>query len=89
MATEKTFEVTIPPDVDPAEGFAMAREKAGGVGIALEGTSEQGTFSGTAEGTYRREGDRLRFEVRKKPFFVSWGMVESGLKKVFGEVTTS
>jgi len=89
MATEKTFEVTIPPDVDPEQGFAMAREKAGGVGITLDGDTENGTFSGAAEGVYRRRGDRLRFEVHKKPFFVSWGMVESGLKKVFGEVTTS
>ena len=89
MASEKTFEVTIPADVDPEAGFRLARDKAGEVGITLAGDTETGTFSGTAEGTYTRDGDRLRFEVNKKPFFVSWGMVESGLKKVFGDVTTA
>ena len=34
-------------------------------------------------------GDRLVFEVKKKPFFVTWSMVESGLRKVFGDVTVS
>jgi hypothetical protein len=89
VASEKIFDVTIPEGVDPERGFKLAREKAGGVGITLEGDTENGTFSGTAEGVYRREGDRLRFEVTKKPFFVTWTMIESGLKKMFGDVTTA
>lgn len=87
MAT-KIFEVTIPGDIDPEEGFAEAREKAGGVGITLDGDTEQGTFNGAAAGTYKREGDRVRFEVSKKPFFVTWSMIESGLRKVFGDVAS-
>ena len=89
MATEKIFEVTYPDTGDAEGGFELVRTKAGGVGITLEGDDQQGTFSGTAEGTYRREGDRLRFEVQKKPFFVSWSMIESGMRRIFGDVTTT
>ena len=89
MATEKIFEVTMPADAEPEKGFELIRKKANGVGITLDGDSDHGTFSGTAEGAYQRDGDRLRFEVQKKPFFVSWSMVENGMRKIFGEVTVS
>jgi len=84
LTTPKVFEVTVPDGTDPAAGFTLARQKAGGVGITLTGDTERGTFSGTAAGTYRRDGAKLTFEVTEKPFFVTWKMIESGLNKVFG-----
>ena len=84
---KRTYEVPIPPDVDPEEGLAEAREKARGVGITITGDTESGTFTGSAKGTYERHGDVLQFRVDKKPMIVTWGMVEKGLKKVFGSVT--
>jgi len=84
LATPKVFEVTVPDGTDPAAGFELARKKAGGVGITLTGDTESGTFTGTAAGTYKRDGSKLTFEVTEKPFFVSWNMIESGLNKVFG-----
>ncbi len=89
MTTPKVFEMTVPDGTDPEAGFELARKKAGGVGITLEGDTEAGTFSGAAAGTYKRDDAKLVFEVTEKPFFVSWGMIESGLKKMFGDVSVS
>ena len=86
MAT-RAFLVEIPADVDPAEGLEQARAKAKGVGITITGDTDRGTFSGAASGTYQRQDRSLRFEVEKKPFVVTWGMIERGLEKVFGRVT--
>ncbi|MDJ0521204.1 MAG: hypothetical protein QNJ90_03940 [Planctomycetota bacterium] len=86
MAQVKTYEVLIPAGMDHEDGLVEAKEKASGVGITLDGDTDKGTFSGTAAGTYRREGDRLHFQITKKPFFISWGMIESQLRKVFDDV---
>ena len=77
---KRTYEVPIPEGVEPEEGLAEAREKASGVGITIKGDTESGSFSGAASGSYERHGDVLRFHV-------TWGMIEKGLAKVFGDVT--
>lgn len=84
---KRTYEVPIPQGVEPEAGLAEAREKARGVGITLTGDSESGSFSGAAQGSYERLGSALRFRIDKKPMIVSWGMIEKGLQKVFGDVT--
>ncbi|MDJ0974688.1 MAG: hypothetical protein QNJ98_09540 [Planctomycetota bacterium] len=84
---KRTYEVPIPQGVEPEEGLAEARDKASGVGITIKGDTESGSFSGAASGSYERHGDVLRFQVDKKPFIVTWGMIEKGLAKVFGDVT--
>ena len=89
MASPRVYEVTVPEGISVEEGFAEAQKEAKKVGITIHGDTEGGSFSGTASGSYKRDGDHLRFEVEKKPFFVSWKMVESGLRKVFGDFKTA
>ena len=82
MPSSATFSAetsTGPADVDAAVA-----------GVELDGAvafGGAGTFSGAASGTYQRQDRSLRFEVEKKPFVVTWGMIERGLEKVFGRVT--
>ena len=84
--TNKTYEVEVPEGVSLEQGLADARAKARGVGIALVGDTGGGTFSGTADGRYEVDGRRLRLVVTRKPSFVPWTLVETGLKLVFGEL---
>lgn len=86
MADGRTYEVDVPDGISLEQGLADARAKARGVGIALVGGIGGGSFSGTAEGRYEVEGRRLRLVVTKKPSFVPWALVESGLRQVFGDV---
>ena len=86
MAAEKIYEVKVPADVSLEQGLAQAREKARTVGIQIEGDVTGGTFAGPAQGRYTVDGHTLRLEVEKKPAFVPWALVETGLKRVFGEV---
>ncbi len=88
MAAPKIYEVDLPEGVTPAEGLDQARAKARGAGIRIEGDESGGTFGGTAEGRYTVSERRLRLEVRKKPAFVPWSLVEKGLRQVFGDVRT-
>jgi len=87
VAETKVFEVEVPAGTSVEDGLSLAREKARGVGIALEGDATGGTFTGAAEGRYQVDGRRLRLTVSRKPTFVPWAFVESGLRKVFGSVT--
>ena len=84
---KRVYGVPVPPDVEPSEALAEAQDKAKGVGITISGNTESGTFSGVASGTYEVHGNTLRFAVDKKPMIVSWGMIEKGLTKVFGNFT--
>lgn len=79
----KTFSFPIPSDRSAADLLAQAQQQARDNGIALEGDESTGRFRGTAEGTYRVDGDTLHLEVTKKPGLVPWGLVESALKSVF------
>lgn len=61
-----------------------ARTRAGKAGITLEGDVREGTFHGAAEGRYVVEGRLVRLEVERKPSFVPWSLIESGLRRTFG-----
>ena len=82
----KSYQVDLPEDVTPEQGLELVRSKAGQVGIRIEGDALQGTFAGMAEGRYSLEDRRLVLTIEKKPAIASWGMVRSGLVKVFGDV---
>lgn len=87
MAQSMVYEVEMPADVSLEDGLAEAQAKARGAGISLVGDTGSGVFEGVASGRYQVEGRRLRLEVDKKPVFVTWALVEMGLKQVFGNVT--
>jgi hypothetical protein len=71
------------------DGLAEAQAKARGAGISIEGGVEGGIFHGVAEGRYSVEGRTLCLQVEKKPAFVTWGLVEMGLRQVFGDVNVA
>lgn len=48
--------------------------------IVLSGNEQQGRFTGLFEGSYRVIGEYASIEITKKPIFVSWSMVNKGLK---------
>ena len=82
----KSYEVDLPEGMTPEEGLELVRSRAGQVGIRIEGNPAGGTFAGMAEGRYTLAGKCLVLTVEKKPPIASWGMVRSGLVRVFGEV---
>jgi len=83
VSQARTFEIEVPGE-EPAESvLSRAREAARGAGIAMTGDAQRGSFRGTAEGTYEVTGRTIRIAVAQKPAFVSWGMVESSLRRVF------
>lgn len=83
--SSKTFEIPVADGASTEEIVGRARDAARGAGIALTGDESAGRFEGTATGTYRvdLESRTIHVEVTDKPSFVPWGMVESGLRKVF------
>jgi hypothetical protein len=83
VAEPRTFEFAVADGKTPEDLLAQARQQARGAGIALAGDATQGTFRGTAAGTYTVVGRTLRVEVTDKPGFVPWGMVEGALKRLF------
>jgi hypothetical protein len=84
MAESKVFEFPVETGASPDAVLGRAKERARGAGIVLHGDTSEGTFRGTAEGTYRVEGDVLKVEVRSKPAMVPWRMVENALRRMFG-----
>jgi hypothetical protein len=85
MSQPRTFAIHVPEDVEPSDILARARDAAKRSGIEIAGDDTAGRFTGAAEGTYRVDGDArlLSIEVVRKPAFVPWSMVESGLRKAF------
>lgn len=81
---EKTFEFEVPEDTSAETLMEQARVRARQAGITIEGDASAGSFRGTAEGRYTVEGRTVRVEVEKKPAFVPWSLIETGLRKTFG-----
>jgi hypothetical protein len=84
MSEGRSFEFQVAEGKTASDVMAQARSKARQVGIALVGDETQGRFEGTAVGRYTVEGRTLKVEVEKKPAFVPWRVIESGLGKLFG-----
>jgi len=81
--SDKTFEFAVPAETTAEQMMSAARTRAREVGITIEGDATSGTFVGTAEGRYEVDGRTVRIAVEKKPAFVPWSMVESGLRRTF------
>ena len=81
MGTPRAFEVTIPSGIPFEEGFAETKSRGAKYGIRVEGTSTSGELTGVAQGRYLRKGRQLTVWVEKKPLFITWGMIEAGLRR--------
>jgi hypothetical protein len=49
-------------------------------GVDFQGDTRKGIFSGLISGSYRIEGHKINVIIVSKPFFLSWGQVNSQLK---------
>ena len=83
MSEARTFTFEVAEGKTAGDVMAKSKSKARQVGIALVGDEAGGRFEGTAEGRYVVEGRTLKVEVVKKPAFVPWRVIESGLGKMF------
>lgn len=48
--------------------------------LVVSGNSRRGRFSGVFEGSYSVEGDAASIVINRKPVFVSWSLVDKGLR---------
>lgn len=84
MSDTRTFEFTVPDERSADALMDQARSKARDVGIVIRGDGAGGDFQGAAQGRYVVAGRTVTVEVEKKPAFVPWKLIESGLRKMFG-----
>jgi hypothetical protein len=75
MARKFTFTLRGDPAVKLEQIKAAARK-----GVNFQGDTKRGTFSGLISGSYRIEGHKIDVIIKSKPFFLSWGQVDSQLK---------
>jgi hypothetical protein len=84
MSEGRVYEFQVAAGRTAEDLMAQAKGKARDVGIAIAGDATGGRFEGTAEGRYVVDGRVLRVEVDRKPAYVPWRIVESGLRRMFG-----
>lgn len=48
--------------------------------IMVSGDSNKGWFTGLFEGTYNIDGDEASIVITRKPIFLSWNLVDQGLR---------
>ena len=63
------------PEVIIEKVCTLAQDK-----IMLSGNGSTGWFTGAFEGTYSINGNDASINITRKPIFVSWSMVNEGLK---------
>ena len=81
MARE--FEVDL--SVEPTEMIGKVQEMAAAGKLDFEGDTSTGSFGVRGvKGNYRIEGQKVKIEINKKPWYVPWGKVEGKLKEYFG-----
>jgi hypothetical protein len=48
--------------------------------LVVSGNDNRGNFTGTFEGNYTVKGDEAAIEITRKPHFVSWSIIDQGLR---------
>lgn len=78
----KRFEIRIA--AEPERLIEHFRQSAIEHKFEFVGDESAGRFSGMGiEGAYEIHGDRLVLTIHNKPFFLSWMLVEAGVKDYF------
>jgi hypothetical protein len=70
-----SYHIRRKPDAVINKVCALAQDK-----LIVSGTSLRGKFSGMFEGNYSVAGEEASIEITRKPMFVSWSLVDQGLK---------
>ncbi len=79
----KQFEVDL--SVEPTVMIEKVQEMADEGKLDFEGDITNGSFGVRGvKGTYRIEGQKVKIEINKKPWYFPWGKVEGKLKEYFG-----
>jgi hypothetical protein len=72
---EFNYQLSREPEVIIEKVCALAQDK-----IMVSGTRSKGWFTGAFEGTYAVNGKDASIKITRKPIFVSWSVVNEGLK---------
>jgi hypothetical protein len=77
----KTFVTTFSGNA--SELISKAKNAAANSGVDFNGDEHGGTFSGKGvEGYYKVNGKNVEITVTSKPLTISWGLIESAVKKL-------
>lgn len=79
----RSFQFPLEERVDVAAVLRLARMRASSAGIDMTGDETEGTFEGTAVGTYRVADGVVHVDVEEKPMFIPWPIIESQLRQAF------
>ncbi len=63
------------PEVVINKVCTLAQDK-----LMVSGSESEGFFTGAFEGTYAVAGEQASIMITRKPMFVSWSLVDKGLK---------
>jgi hypothetical protein len=74
-AMEFTYNLRRDPEAILEKVCALAQDK-----VIVSGNGSNGWFTGAFEGTYRVKGNDASIKITRKPIFVSWSLVNEGLK---------
>jgi hypothetical protein len=69
------YRIQSPPDTVLAKVCALAQDR-----LMVSGSDQKGWFTGAFEGTYSVDGRDASIVITRKPMFVSWSLVDKGLK---------
>ena len=72
---EFTYNLTKDPEAILEKVCALAQDR-----IMVSGNGSKGWFTGAFEGTYSVSGKDASIKITRKPIFVSWSLVNEGLK---------
>lgn len=77
-------EFVFPLQMDAENLIRQAKETVERYGGHWQGDESSGRFSGQGlEGEYRIDDQKLHLWIVKKPFFLSWSMIDSALNQLF------
>ncbi len=72
---EFKYEIRRKPDMVLNQVCSLAQDK-----LVVSGDQHNGEFSGLFDGFYSVDGAEASITIRRKPVFVSWKMVDQGLR---------
>jgi len=77
---EFSYRLQRSPDAVLNKVCALAQDK-----VVVSGSNAKGQFTGMFEGTYSVDGEQASITIHHKPIFVSWEVVNQGLKYLVAE----
>ncbi len=77
---EFSYRLQRSPDAVLNKVCTLAQDK-----IVVSGSNYEGQFTGMFKGSYSIDGEQASIVISHKPIFVSWSVVDKGLKYLVAE----